>query len=71
MQEAPTGVIARHAAGRALRVGVRAMGLWVLADETDRFDGRHVSPAAIAADMGAGDRCLTVGSFSKSTPWPA
>lgn len=65
----PTGTVMRRDRLERIVELAERHDLYLISDECYEkivFDGRHVSPAAIAADLGAGDRCFTVGSFSKS-----
>ncbi len=62
----PTGTVMRRDRLRRIVELAERHDLYLISDECYEkivFDGRHVSPAGLG---GAGDRCFTVGSFSKS-----
>lgn len=61
----PTGAVMRRDRVERIVELAERHDLYLISDECYEkivFDGRHVSPAG----LGAGDRCFTVGSFSKS-----
>ena len=61
----PTGAVLRRDRVQGIVELAERHDLYLISDECYEkivFDGRHVSPAS----LGAGDRCFTVGSFSKS-----
>ena len=65
----PTGAVMRRDRVERIVELAERHDLYLISDECYEkivFDGRHVSPAGLAAGLGAGDRCFTVGSFSKS-----
>ena len=61
----PTGAVMRRDRVQGIVELAERHDLYLISDECYEkmvFDGHHVSPAS----LGAGDRCFTVGSFSKS-----
>lgn len=65
----PTGAVMRRDRVERIVELAERHDLYLISDECYEkivFDGRHVSPAGLGAGIAAGDRCFTVGSFSKS-----